>query len=90
MPIAYADHDTLDWAPGSPAPYDEDYYDDVHEQTQQQQAHEQQQQHATTQPGQKTMWLGFTPPSDQPIPGALRARKSKSRKAMLRTMGADG
>ena len=81
MPIAYADPDTLDFTPGTPTPYDEEYeYDDMP---------------VVQTPGgglvgQKMVWLGFTPPSDRPIPGALRARKSKGKKALLRSLGADG
>lgn len=37
----------------------------------------------------KVTLLGFQPPADK-LHGGIRARKSKSRKAMLRTMGADG
>lgn len=39
--------------------------------------------------GSMKNFLGFTPP-DQQSPQLLRARKSKSRKAALRGIGADG
>ena len=82
MPIAYADPDSHDFAaPGSPSPYDDEY--DYAMEPQTPAPH-------TPAPGSKSMLLGFVPPSHTPIPGALRARKSKSRKAMLRTLGADG
>ncbi|KAH8106287.1 Mechanosensitive ion channel-domain-containing protein [Cristinia sonorae] len=86
MPITFADQDTLEWAPGSPTPYDDEYERDESEFPLPQPT----MHGAVGQTGQKTVWLGFMPPSDKPIPGALRARKSKSRKAMLRTLGADG
>ena len=38
----------------------------------------------------KTVWLGFQPPPEDGIPSGMRPRKAKSRKAMLRTFGADG
>lgn len=87
MPIAYADQDTLDWAPGSPTPYDEEYGS---EEPPLPQPHMPAAGGVSAGEKQKMTWMGFAPPSDRPIPGALRARKSKSRKAMLRTMGADG
>lgn len=46
-------------------------------------------EHSNHRDGSKVTFLGFHPPSDKPLPG-MRARKSKKKKAMLRTMGADG
>ncbi|KAI0370172.1 hypothetical protein BV20DRAFT_944607 [Pilatotrama ljubarskyi] len=39
---------------------------------------------------EKTVWLGFQPPPEDGIPSGLRRRKPKSKKAILRTFGADG
>ncbi|KAI0637907.1 Mechanosensitive ion channel-domain-containing protein [Trametes polyzona] len=39
---------------------------------------------------QKTAFLGFQPPPEDGFPSGLRRRKPKSKKAILRTFGADG
>ncbi|CDO74550.1 hypothetical protein BN946_scf184632.g7 [Trametes cinnabarina] len=39
---------------------------------------------------EKTVWLGFQPPPEDGIPTGMRRRKPKSKKAILRTFGADG
>ncbi|KAI0796486.1 Mechanosensitive ion channel-domain-containing protein [Abortiporus biennis] len=78
MPIAYADHETMDYMPMTPTPIDEDSFPSPEpEQT------------GYHRDGTKAIYLGFAPPSDKPVPG-IRARKSKGRKNILRTMGADG
>ncbi|KAH9927138.1 Mechanosensitive ion channel-domain-containing protein [Epithele typhae] len=38
----------------------------------------------------KRVWMGFQPPREDGIPNGMRPRKARSRKAMLRTFGADG
>jgi len=39
-------------------------------------------------PKEKVSWLGFEPPTDQP--SALRARRTKSKKAVMRSQMGDG
>ena len=39
---------------------------------------------------EKTVWLGFQPPPEDGFSSGLRRRKPKSKKAILRTFGADG
>ncbi|KAI0663140.1 Mechanosensitive ion channel-domain-containing protein [Cubamyces menziesii] len=45
---------------------------------------------STRDPKEKTVWLGFQPPPEDGFSSGLRRRKPKSKKAILRTFGADG
>ena len=37
----------------------------------------------------KTVWLGFQPPREDGIPNGMRKRRARSKRAMMRTFGAD-
>lgn len=79
MPIAYADPDTMDYLPSSPGSYDDEV----------EPVSEEPEIPPPPKQGHGQIVLGFQPPPDRPMAG-VRARKSKSRKAVLRSMGADG
>lgn len=81
IPIVYADRDTQDilYGDGEDEYYDADYESDVRSQDQREEPKD----------AYRPTCLGFQPPSDKPMAG-VRARKSRNKKAMLRTMGADG
>ncbi|OSC98709.1 hypothetical protein PYCCODRAFT_1470850 [Trametes coccinea BRFM310] len=52
--------------------------------------HERERENQSQGQSQKTVWLGFQPPPEDGIPTGMRRRKPKSKKAILRTFGADG
>ena len=79
MPIAFADPDTLEV---TTYPDDEYYGSDAEYEAEGGPVKDVKEMTHVT-------YLGFQPPSDKPVPG-VRARKSRGKKAMLRTVGADG
>lgn len=85
LPVHYADADTQDLMQPEDGYMDDDYDNDA-------QSTQGLQPPADGQPQievHRPMTLGFQPPPDKPMPG-IRARKSKSKKALLRAVGADG
>lgn len=83
MPMAWADQDTMEYLPQSPSPYDVEHDDDADSLAPPKIPFD-----GASQQEQRPLVLGFQPPSERHV--GVRARKSKSRKAVLRTMGADG
>lgn len=84
MPLAWADQDTMDYLPQTPGAYEEEHeHDDTDSLAPPRIPFD-----GASQQEQHPLVLGFQPPSERHV--GVRARKSKSRKAVLRTMGADG
>lgn len=85
IPVAYVDPDTQEIMsyPGEDEFMDNSYDPDVLSQTSAQQPQPQ------STGAHRPSCLGFEPPPDGHMPG-IRARKSRSRKAGLRAIGADG
>ncbi|EMD30380.1 hypothetical protein CERSUDRAFT_78832, partial [Gelatoporia subvermispora B] len=82
MPVVWADDDTLEPISSSPMPPSplagEDEVSDMPDMSEAEPAHK----------SESVSWLGFQPPAY--LPTNIRARKSRSKKAMLRRMGGDG
>ena len=85
MPVAYADPDTHEIMMG---PGEEEYYEEEVQAPPEPKEKAGEKEKETTV--HRPTWLGFQPPpGGKQIPG-VRARKSRGKKAMMGTMGADG